>query len=500
MPDCRHSSATSSCHSAAFCRLKLAVTTETCPYCSAPYAAGQDVCPVCGMAVTLPDSTLPAGTQLHDGKFAVGRVLGEGGFGITYKGVHKDLRRVVAIKEFFPVALGTRRMGSRVTVSASRKAAFDREQESVLEEARAIAGLHCNSIVDVYDAFRENGTVYIVLEYLEGQTLAERIQQAGRLAEHDVVSIGHSLCNALEEIHVRQLLHRDVKPANVLLTRDGRTVLIDFGSARTYSADQTVRHTRILTAEYAAPEQYSDRGRFGPYTDIFCLGATLYHALVGVPPPGALTRLQGSHPAVDFPQVPNGALCQAMQRALALRIEDRPATVADFRHLLTGDARDSKRANLPAVPNTQPQPPKAEPTDTSGKEVNGLRIRGITPKAKPASRPADTPLPAGSGTVVPAGPATYRYCSKSQRNWMIGLAALWLFWVLVGAGSYNPAPFMVLSFLCVMGLFWIMPAVIAHKKGRRGWLWLVYGVVLGLAALLHSILIPHLESPRGRQR
>ena len=237
-----------------FLSAEWVVTTETCPYCGSPYAASQAACPVCGMAVTSPDLTLPVSTQLHDGKFNIGRVLGEGGFGITYKGVHKDLRRVVAIKEFFPTALGARRTDGRVTVSASRKAAFDREQEGILEEARAIAGLHCASIVEVYDVFQENGTVYIVLEYLEGQTLAERIQQAGRLAEADVASIGHSLCDALEAIHARQLLHRDVKPANVLLTREGRTVLIDFGSARAYRPDHTVQHTRVLTEEYAAPE------------------------------------------------------------------------------------------------------------------------------------------------------------------------------------------------------------------------------------------------------
>ncbi len=209
------------------------MTQAACVLCGVLVPEDASRCPACGGDLHVAERTLPPGTTLHDGKFNIGRVLGEGGFGITYKGVHTDLRRVVAIKEFFPTALGTGRTGNRVTVSASRKAAFDREQEGVLEEARTIAGLHCASIVEVYDVFRENGTVYIVLEYLEGQTLAERIQQAGRLAEADVASIGHALCDALEVIHAHRLLHRDVKPANVLLTREGRTVLIDFGSART---------------------------------------------------------------------------------------------------------------------------------------------------------------------------------------------------------------------------------------------------------------------------
>ncbi len=475
------------------------MTQAACVLCGVLVPEDASRCPACGGDLHVAERTLPPGTTLHDGKFNIGRVLGEGGFGITYKGVHTDLRRVVAIKEFFPTALGTGRTGNRVTVSASRKAAFDREQEGVLEEARTIAGLHCTSIVEVYDVFRENGTVYIVLEYLEGQTLAERIQQAGRLAEADVASIGHALCDALEVIHAHRLLHRDVKPANVLLTREGRTVLIDFGSARAYRPDHTVQHTRVLTEEYAAPEQYSDRARFGPYTDIFCLGATLYHALVGVPPPGALIRLQNINPEVTFPHGRHGALYPAVQRALALRAEDRPATVADFRRLFTADARDAQRDGVPTAPDTQPPSPRVEPVDP--------------------------PIPAD----LSADPLAYRYCSKGQSFWIIGLAIFYylggilllpllLGWDLVSVLLSGSAVWFFLAseiffslevylevynvwfWLCAAGLFWIMPTVIAHKKGRRGWLWFVYGIVLGLAALLLSILIPPSGSSSGTAR
>ena len=194
-----------------------------------------------------------------------------------------------------------------------------------------------------------------------------------------------------------------------------------------------------------------------------------------------MTRLQDSNPAVDFPHGRHGALYPAVQRALALRVEDRPATVADFRRLLTADARATQRDGLPTAPDTQLQPPQANP----------------------ASQPANMTLPAGPGTTILAGPAPYRYCSRDQSFWIIGLSigmvVFWMFSVLVGAVSYDPALTLVLStvltFPCGAGLFWIMPAVIAHKKGRRGWLWLVYGIGLGLAALPHSILIPYLESP-----
>ena len=123
-------------------------------------------------------------------------------------------------------------------------------------------------------------------------------------------------------MHGHNLLHRDIKPANVVWLPDGRTVLIDFGAARLFAAGRTVQHTRILTVEYAAPEQYSSHARFGPYTDLFRLGATLYHAVTGTPPPGAMDRLQGRD--IAFPADLEASLQAILQRALALPIAERP--------------------------------------------------------------------------------------------------------------------------------------------------------------------------------
>ena len=306
------------------------MTDTFCPICQSPLAPGQDPCPSCGASLGLGASTparnLAVGSTLHQGKFTVGRVLGEGGFGITYKGAHRDLRRPVAIKELFPLDLGATRLGTRVSVPALQADAFRYAREQALKEAQIIAGFRSRNIVDVYDMFLENGTTYIVMEYLEGETLDARLERTGSLSSDEIQGLAATLCEALAEVHDNNWLHRDIKPSNIVLAADQRTVLIDFGSAREFHLHRTQRHTRVLTAQYAAPEQYSEEARFGPYTDVFSLGATLYHALTGAPPPSAMDRFQSGHD-LDFPPGVPSRLSVALQQALALRVDDRPPSM-----------------------------------------------------------------------------------------------------------------------------------------------------------------------------
>ncbi len=283
------------------------------------------------------------GTELRSGEFTIGKVLGEGGFGITYKGAHTTLRRPVAIKELFPE--NAVRLGKTVSVPMNQNDAFRRDTESFLEEARTIANLNSQGIVNVFDFFNENATTYIVMEYLEGRTLEQLIQEEGAVKDQEALKIADKTCEALAEVHSSNLLHRDIKPANIILTLDRRIVLIDFGSARKFQTSHTAKHTRILTEDYAAPEQYSTQARFGPYTDIFCLSATLFHAIAGVPPPRALERLQSGNPEIDFPAQIRDRMRVALQSGLKLRVQDRPQTVAEFRELLkNGSAVDLPRS------------------------------------------------------------------------------------------------------------------------------------------------------------
>ena len=330
---------------------------NVCAACSAPLPSGNAPCQICGAPRLSGASSslhsLALGTNLHQGKYAVGRILGEGGFGITYKGAHKALRQSVAIKEFFPA--GAVRQGAAVSVPASQQTAFERERANVLQEARLIFGLRSPSIVNVYDAFRENNTAYIVMEYLDGQTLGARLEQVGRLSLDEVRQIARAVCEALTEVHARQLLHRDIKPDNIMLTPEGRTVLIDFGSARTFQTGHTGSHTLVLTPGYAAPEQYSTSARFGPYTDVFSLGATLYHALIGHPPPSAIDRLHNAAQAVNFPSPLPDPFYTALHQALELRVDARPQTVADFLQLALPQA--TAAAGSQATPSQQPSSP-----------------------------------------------------------------------------------------------------------------------------------------------
>ena len=191
-----------------------------CPICQTPLTLGQDPCPRCGAARESETLTrnLPVGHTLQHGRFTVGRVLGEGGFGITYQGTHRDIGHPVALKEYVPAH--AQRVGTAVSVPAPQQEAFVREHEGMLKEAKILFGLRAPGIVQIYDAFQENGTVYIVMEYLEGWTLEERIQQRGRIPAKEVQRLAQALGQALEAVHAQNLLHRDVKPANVILTAD----------------------------------------------------------------------------------------------------------------------------------------------------------------------------------------------------------------------------------------------------------------------------------------
>ncbi len=305
------------------------MSSAICSICNSPRSDDAGPCAVCGAAPAAPVRNLPAGTHLQNGKFTLGRVLGDGGFGITYKGAHRPLQRVVAIKELFPE--DAVRRGTSVLVPEQRQTDFRLEREQTLEEARSIARLDSPHVVTVHDVFLENGTAYIVMEYLEGQTLQDQIEEAGPLSMNEVRAIAIATCDALIEVHRQSLLHRDIKPSNIMLTHSGRTVLVDFGSARPFALHQTVRHTRILTRDYAAPEMFSTHAHFGPYTDIFCLGGTLYHALTGTPPPSVPDRFQNPHDELRFPVELRGPMCDVIRQALQVRVENRPQSAAAFK-------------------------------------------------------------------------------------------------------------------------------------------------------------------------
>ncbi len=207
-----------------------------CGACNCENAENATVCRSCGCPLGTCSAGLPsagglqAGTKLDSGKFTVGKVLGQGNFGITYLGGDTTLGRSVAIKELFPQ--GCTRQGTTVHPSGTLAAAeYNANKQRFVDEARVLAQFHHRGIVQVYSIFEENNTAYMVMEFVKGKTLQKLIDTRGQLPEKEVVNYIAQAADALTAIHEAKLLHRDIKPENLMLTEDGRVVLVDFGTA-----------------------------------------------------------------------------------------------------------------------------------------------------------------------------------------------------------------------------------------------------------------------------
>lgn len=308
-----------------------------CPACGADNLDTAQSCASCGSHLVAPH--LPMGNKLMGGRYTIGKVLGEGGFGITYQGADTLLKRPVAIKELFPE--GARRSGSTVIPPVSTgEDSFIEIRQDFIKEAQTLAQFSHPSIVRVLDQFETNDTAYFVMEFLKGETLANRIAHEGKMAFPEVYQIAEQVAEALGLVHQIGLLHRDIKPENILLTEDKRAVLIDFGSARQFMLNKTTKITRMVTPGYAPLEQYASQARFGAYTDIYALGATLYHALEGKCPVEATDRLAGQSLPPLSEELPEG-LHNAIDKALGLRIEIRPQTTEIFLDILREGSQES---------------------------------------------------------------------------------------------------------------------------------------------------------------
>ena len=310
-------------------------------------------------------SALPRGTRIRNGAYAIGEVLGRGGFGITYKGGDMARKRYVAIKEYFPPG-ALRQNANVVTANADDLRAGVADFGN---EARVLSRFHHAGIVGVAECFEENNTAYMVMEWIEGETLETRIGRKGRLDEWEVLDTGSRLAGALEVVHSAGVLHRDIKPENVILRKSGGAVLIDFGTARAFDNSAT-KMTQIVTPGYAPLEQYAQNARRGPASDIYALGATLYHALSGRKPVAATDR------AADIPLAPlqtlvpnlTPLLASAIMNALEMDIARRPQAASEFAAQLRGQKAPARQPTPPpqaATAGTRPpKPPVATPNAT----------------------------------------------------------------------------------------------------------------------------------------
>lgn len=281
---------------------------------------------------------LTTGTLLQGGKYKIERVLGQGGFDITYLAEQVMLGRKVAVKEFFMKELCNRdETTSHVTLGTEgSRETVNRFREKFLKEARNIARLNHPNIVRIIDVFEENGTAYYVMEYAENGSLADKVKRVGYLPEPAATRYIKQVAGALDYIHQRKMNHLDVKPANIMLNEDHNVVLIDFGLAKQYdmaTGSQTSTTPVGISEGYAPMEQYKQGGvgEFSPETDIYALGATYFKLLTGMTPPSASDVNEDGVPTDELKAkaVSDNAIaviCKAMEG----RKRDRTKTIEAF--------------------------------------------------------------------------------------------------------------------------------------------------------------------------
>ncbi|MBV9832753.1 MAG: protein kinase [Alphaproteobacteria bacterium] len=318
-------------------------------------------------------SALRAGYRLNE--YRIDRVLGQGGFGITYLATDTVLHRVVAMKEYLPSEFAVRAQGATVSPRSRNQAdSYRWGLDRFLDEARTLARFRHRSIVPVLRFFEANGTGYMVMEHEAGRPFAELIAGPGRLEPARVVTVLSGLLEGLELVHAAGFLHRDIKPANIIVRTDGSPVLIDFGAARQAmrSSDRTL--TSIVTPRYAPIEQYASDGKQGPATDIYALAAVMHHAITGAAPPEATARVRDDP---YKPLAPDGRysprFISAINTALSVFPESRPRSIKAWRELL--QLEDAART----APKADANDPEAAPTrvlDTSSRRVQ-VRLSAI---------------------------------------------------------------------------------------------------------------------------
>ena len=301
-------------------------------------------CPYCGYSNSKDEGEvyyIKPGNVLGN-RYVIGRVIGFGGFGIVYKAWDNNLSQMVAVKEYFTTVYVNRiAETNEVTVFDKKNTElFDKGKEDFLLEARTVAKYNKHpNIVHIYDFFEENGTSYFVMEYVDGYTLKDYINEAKRqgmvFAVDSAVDITLGVLNALEQTHADGIIHRDIKPSNIFVTEDGNVKLFDFGAARLSDSVERTR-TVIITPGYAPPEQYQINSVQGAYTDIYAIGAMLYEMLTGIKPQESINRKiidDVAPPSAYNSKIPR-YLDSIIMRAMAVRPEVRFKNIEVFKTAL----------------------------------------------------------------------------------------------------------------------------------------------------------------------
>lgn len=339
---------------------------QFCPGCLRDTEFENGVCAKCGFDMNgytvMPHHLVP-GTLVKQ-RYKIGRVLGEGGFGITYIGIDTVLNLKVAIKEFYMSGYVNRNHDASPNVFATlgtHRDTFEKNREKFLNEARVLAQFYGEAgIVGVRDFCEENGTAYIIMDFLNGVDLKTYLEQKGRLAPEEAVKLLMPVMTSLQHVHAEGIIHRDISPDNIMVMEDGSTKLLDFGAAREISQTDIKSLSVILKPGYAPEEQYRSKGRQGPWTDVYALAATLYKCIVGATPDDAMERMYRDRlpsPAAADAACPI-AISNVIIKGLAVRQADRYQDVASFLADLKTAMEDPDNAEL--APDTREIAPLQE--------------------------------------------------------------------------------------------------------------------------------------------
>ena len=404
-------------------------------------------------------NALPIGTYLAE--FELNSVLGEGGFGIVYLAWDHSLERRVALKEYMPASLASRTGATQVQVKSERhRGTFEAGMKSFINEAKLLAQFDHPSLVKVYRFWEANGTAYMVMPFYEGTTLKDRLKQMGGPPDEAwLLGMLAPLTEALSVIHHERCFHRDIAPDNViLLNTGGRPLLLDFGAARRVIGDMTQALTVILKPGYAPVEQYAEAPNMkqGGWTDVYALAASIHFAIMGRTPPTAVARLM-SDSYVPLTKAAAGRYSErflsAIDKALAVRPEDRTQTIGELRADLGLDAEMPRHAQKTTIvlrgdatglaedEKTQmyERPPAPLAVDLSAEAPVDGRAQPLTgepivapiaaPMPAPVAPPVTAPKPMPTRSPAAAEAATPAP-APSRAPLMMGLGAL----VLVGGG------------------------------------------------------------------
>ena len=302
----------------------------------------ETVCPFCGYDPTGSAKKHPMALRpesILNGRYILGRVLGQGGFGITYIAQDYQTKERVAVKEYFPTEFAGRTNGTHVQIySEEREAGFAYGKAQFLEEARTLAAVTgSENIVRIHSYFEENGTAYFTMDYVEGLPLDEYLKTRGaRLKAAEAAALLLPLMGALDTVHRKGIVHRDIAPDNIIISPEGKARLIDFGAARYSTGEKSKSLDVILKHGFAPMEQYTRRGRQGPWTDVYAMAATYYFALTGKVPPDAIERI--AEDTLEPPSALGSDLSageeQVLLKGLAVQAPERWQTMGEFRAAL----------------------------------------------------------------------------------------------------------------------------------------------------------------------